>query len=487
MLAGRRWLVLVFFVVLVVRGVVAGLAVTGDGPLGWLGGDPDAYRLIAETLATTGTFGIPVVGNGVDPTAFRPPLYPWLLSWLAFEAGGPGGEPWQRLSLVAVAVLHSVLGAITAVATMLAVNAWQASFRFQHQQKSSRIGVVAGLLVAIDPLLLMQSTLVMTETLATAIAAVTWAMLAGMAGPEQLGPEQLGFGRQVSSGRAAVWWLVGRWLVVGGLLALGYLCRPTFIVWTLGIVMWLGMRVVFGRGDRWRNCTGAVLILVITGLTMAGWMARNARVIGKPVWATTHGGYTLLLGNNPYFYEFLRERTLVSASLWGEAWDADPFHREWRVRQGRLELDGAGDRELLEDAMAGAWAKKTISEQPWMLVYASLVRVVRLWSPVPRVGSRVTMISLVLGIYYGCLYLACAVAVVRLGRRLMGPAGVSALMLVASLTVVHAVYWSNVRMRSPAIPVVVGLAALSLAGGSLAGGSRLVGGDSGSPLGLGEH
>ncbi|MEP4682334.1 MAG: hypothetical protein ABJ015_11865, partial [Rhodopirellula bahusiensis] len=43
-----------------------------------LDADPDAYRVIAETLAQTGTFGLMGEGGEATPTAFRPPLYPWL-------------------------------------------------------------------------------------------------------------------------------------------------------------------------------------------------------------------------------------------------------------------------------------------------------------------------------------------------------------------------------------------------------------------------
>ncbi len=52
-----------------------------------LNDDPDAYRVIAETLARTGVFGLPESDGEARPTAFRPPLYPWMLSWLVDGTG----------------------------------------------------------------------------------------------------------------------------------------------------------------------------------------------------------------------------------------------------------------------------------------------------------------------------------------------------------------------------------------------------------------
>ena len=59
--------------------------------------DPDAYAQLAVTLAETGTLGVKDADAVVHPTAYRPPLYPWLLSW--FVSNG-------KLSLLVVALLH---------------------------------------------------------------------------------------------------------------------------------------------------------------------------------------------------------------------------------------------------------------------------------------------------------------------------------------------------------------------------------------------
>src|SRR5205814_9425431 len=66
----------------------------------------------------------------------------------------------------------------------------------------------------------------------------------------------------------------------------------------------------------WRLANVAGLV-VAAAAVMSPWAIRNYRVFGKPVVTTTHGGYTLLLGNNSSFYEWLeRDET-------GLPWDAE--------------------------------------------------------------------------------------------------------------------------------------------------------------------
>src|SRR5947199_8267145 len=69
--------------------------------------DPDAYREIAENLLRHGEFALgKPTDTGADevviPTAYRPPLYPVVLS--NFPAAGG-----QHISLGKVAVLHMLL------------------------------------------------------------------------------------------------------------------------------------------------------------------------------------------------------------------------------------------------------------------------------------------------------------------------------------------------------------------------------------------
>lgn len=460
---------------LLVRGLVLLVSLAGYGPFGDLSDDPDSYRLIAETLAEQGTFGIPGEGGNVDPTAFRPPLYPWLLSWLVRD---------RQLPAASVAGLHALLGALTAMLVFALVSQYWPSSQHsprQPQRRNRSIAWLAATLVTVDPLLLTQSTQVMTETLATLLAVATWLTICWA---------NLGAGTLV--GRAG-----GRWFIVGLLLAAGFLCRPVFIVWTVLLVLWLLCRVlgkdIGNAGGRTRAAGVVCIVLLPIVVTVSSWTLRNDRQLGQPVWATSHGGYTLLLGNNPEFYTYLRSTPFRQAAWWGEAWPADEFHDQWAAKLRQLATERAAERantataasaasaafdlkeksdpELAQDRLASEWAKETIRQSPGMFFYAALVRVVRLWSPIPRVGDHVGLLSWLLGGYYLTLLAAAGWGLCRAGGSIFSAPIISAILLAAALTAVHAVYWSNIRMRSPLMPMV-----LTLAGGQLlAGGQWLVG------------
>ena len=146
--------------------------------------DPDGYRRLAENLVEHGTFG----AGGV-PTAFRPPLYPWLL--VPCVAMGPAGR-------VAIGVLHVLLGVGTV---------WVA-YRLARRCRLGGWSWLAAGLVALDPILLGQSAVVMTETAATLLVAL--AMLC-------LGRERSSRPPRAGLPRAALCW------------RLASLCRPELL------------------------------------------------------------------------------------------------------------------------------------------------------------------------------------------------------------------------------------------------------------------
>src|SRR5262245_10116997 len=79
--------------------------------------DPDVYREIAENLLRHGEFARGKAsengpGEVITPTAYRPPLYPVVLSNLATADG-------QHVSLSKVAALHLALGVATVWLTWL--------------------------------------------------------------------------------------------------------------------------------------------------------------------------------------------------------------------------------------------------------------------------------------------------------------------------------------------------------------------------------
>lgn len=184
------------------------------------------------------------------PTAFRPPLYPLLLSLFVQQ-----GE----LSRLAVAVLHVLLGSLTCWLTF-----WQG-----WRLGLGRFAALAGIIVAIDPLLIHQASLVMTETLATALAVATLLAVSHFVD------------RQSTSSAIAA----------GLCLAACILCRPTFLIWAVLIgaaMLWMAIRQ--------RKSVYLVLCVAASiAAILLPWTVRNYFLLDKPVFATTHGGYTLSL------------------------------------------------------------------------------------------------------------------------------------------------------------------------------------------------
>ena len=401
---------------MIVRGGV--LVARNDG----LSDDPDAYRVIATTLARTGVLGLPVRDEGAEPTAFRPPLYPWLLSHLVGDDG--------LLSNRAVAWLHWLLGCATV---------WF-SFDIARRLLSDRVAMVAAILVTLDPILLWQSTLVMTETLAAALAmAVTWWWVV----------------RYQSSSTTQACDVAGTFhlrsaTVLGLLLGLAFLCRPTFLVWAGLLIPSL---FFVGPACRIRRSVSVSVALVVFTGVLSAWTLRNLSVMGHPIWATSHGGYTLLLGNNDSFYNYLRERP--TGWPWKvEAWDAEPFFEEYAHREPQAD-------EVADDRAAYEIAKSTIQKQPSMFAYSCWARFVRLWQPFPHATpGRSTASIVAVGFFYVVVYALILIALFR-QRRVMSLRNWRqlvifwpAIALVVTLSAVHAVYWSNPRMRAPANPIL---------------------------------
>lgn len=421
----------------VIRGLVIALSPTA------FQSDPDAYRAIADTIDQSGVFGLTSPDGIPRAIAFRPPLYPWLLSFCVTD-----GE----LSTLAITLLHLTLAVLTSCFVFLATRRYSRLLDpATTDNAADRLGLASSVIIAVDPILLSQSTEVMTETLAAALtAAVIW-----LWGRWNLDGIFDGNGKSDT-----VWIPMG----LGGLLALAYLCRPTFLVWAVLLVLATVARYPHRRGIR-----SAAAIAALVFLAVAGWTLRNVRAIGHPVWATTHGGYTLLLANNELFYQYLLE------SSFGQTWDAQPFldayqhryegdprdaafwRRDWH---GDASFDAAtseydDDRLCYESAMA------TIKRQPTVFLWSAVVRAGRLWSPFPHdIAGRSKTKVLLVGSYYAACYLAVLVTVLRNRRSVFSSRWWAIWLLAITLTGVHAVYWSNLRMRAPAIPAIATLAVL---------------------------
>lgn len=417
----NRGLIALILLTLAVRGGV--LLLQEDR----LDDDVDAYLGIAKQMADGAGFCVP---GSNQPTAFRPPLYPLMLAFVQSAAG--------RIGII---LLHLALG----VGTVFLV------WRLGRRLLSDSAARFAACLIAFDPLLLQYSTQPMTETLCAFLSA--WALNLMVPFPESRW-RQLGLG------------------LVLGVCTLG---RPTFLVF--GFVLVVGWLYQFWRTAKPLRGAGLVLLGMLLGI--APWGIRNAMVFREFCITTTHGGYTLLLGNNPVFYE-----EVIKAS-WGTDWDGESLNR-W---QGSLETeirDTAPDvqTEFERDRWMSRRAMFHIKENSGLFLRSCGHRFLWFWNAfppqsaldraksfwkrlcerlgLPRLASAANFVARkaygVVALFYLVLFGSFIWGLARLQRdewRTWWPLA----LLIASFCAVHLVYWTDARMRAPVMPAVVLLAA----------------------------
>lgn len=467
--------VIVFALVFLLCGAIRFAWLSID--FGSLSSDPDAYAVLAEGLASSGTLGH-VVGTEVHATAYRPPGYIWVLSWLVVEG---------QLSEFRVSLLHGFLGVLTCI--LVARIAYVLS-------RCQTVAAFACLAVAVDPILLKQSSLVMTETLATFIAVVlwwTWIELTKV--PRSMSVMMLGM------------------LVVGFFAGIGCLVRPTTFVW---IALWFVVSMCIQRLVKLRStilgmqpseshdrssasfCYGRQLsawfsFFVGVAVVVGPWAYRNYVQIGRWTMTTTHGGYTLLLANNPVLYANIQKHG------WDREWDETRFHFLWDQRRNadprmpefwmpdvwKDEVNrepnsmvgfqfGRPDehREVADDRLASEVAWNTIQRSPSTFLKSCLVRMSWFWAVAPYRSGAASIMIVAIGFWYGVLFAGIVVTsgvlvIQKCGkeRRLKAFAvlvndltslglWLPAFSLVVSLQLIHLIYWSNMRMRAPLMPVL---------------------------------
>lgn len=395
-------------------------------------GDPDGYARIGHELVTHGQYARDETG----PTAFRSPGYvlaiaPFCSDYL------PDPTPILVLQLLASAA--AIWGT-----WMLAV-----------EMGAGRWAYLAAGVVALDPALVHHSSLVMSEALFTAFFTLGLAF----------------FMRSIHS--CSRWTLLATGVCVG----LAALTRPVMgPAWLcVGVASWLaswregrthredqnrlrqchvdegargrgGQRESKGGGEFQRPVWTWLVATVVALVVYAPWPLRNWVTMESLILTTTHGGYTLWLGMNPVYYQ---EVVVGPNSIWPE----ESF-QGW-TRQNAELTSAMSEVETDRYFQASAW--NWMRSNPLAAVRSVCHHVASFWMPMPNVGSRWQR-WLAAAFYIG-LYISAAIGFVR-GRAWRWPRSILLASIVA-FTLVHAVYWSNVRMRAPLAPVLGVLASLA--------------------------
>lgn len=411
--------------------------------------DRDAYREIAENLATYRVYGLGKDGEP-RPTAYRPPLYPVILAKLAGEG--------LQVTPLRVAVLHWLLGMGTVWLT------WHVAEKVvDRRQGAEWMPAVAAVLVACDPILLHWSTYVMTETLAAFLAILALYTLV-----------RFHFDRRPLNAAFA-----------GCALGLAVLCRPTFLPWA-GLC---GLSLLFLQANAWRQtadtssaheswlfqCLRRFANLAAFGFVAAAivfpWGYRNNQLFGKPIITTTHGGYTFYLANNYCFYDFLLNDT--TGLPWNPAAPrpksgSPPLSFEQELENKHVvSLNSSTTRGVQEVFLSDTdyrFAGLAIRDNPLAFTYSCLYRVAQLWSPLPHKLTadeswKRALLRYAICAWYFAVYAATIAGVWRLRGKLLRSPWIWGVLLCLVFTGVHTFYWSNLRMRAPLMPVVAMVAA----------------------------
>ena len=420
--------------------------------------DPDKYAQLADNWSSYGIFG-----TGTQATAFRPPLYPWTLKELTFlqtpttrsanrKVGSTIASNLTLSRNASIALLHWIVG----LATVLLV--YRLALYISFSQKSAAF---VGLLVAIDPILLQQSRLIMTETLAAFFSVIT---LLGIT-----------ICVQKRNSRFSVLLYLG----LGVLFGLSTLCRPAFFAF-VGLVFLSFLAIGYStfsfantpdvskKAKLFKTLFNIAFLLLGLCAVVVPWTVRNIHEFHRPILTTTHGGYTLYLANNSELY-----RHYQASPPWS-LWNPQKFH-EQREKQFQLALkennidENTKEAELFQDKWTRQEALKTICSSPQTFLYSCFIRVGELWRLVPNDVERFSSSKFPLEKYarygVGCFYafeLSFALIGLLFGcarrngrnlfkgkRKFIETPLLWGILLILSVQIPHLIYWTNMRMRAP--------------------------------------
>ncbi len=325
--------------------------------------------------------------------AYRMPGYPWMIAKC-------------DCLIPLVRLLQSLLDTSTVLATFLLA---------RHLSGKDAAALLAALLVAINPLLIYFSGLLLSETLLTTMLA--WGMVL------------LSYGNDAAAIPRRKWF----WMAGTTTLALSIYVRPSVLLLPVifAVASWGGGAARLRR---------AVLAAAVVAVILLPWAWRNSRpsVLGRWIWTTTNGGITAYDGWNP-------------AATGGSN---QAFVREMPQLRDMGEVERS-------DYLAGR-ARAFIFNHPRRVIALAFLKLARLWSPVPLSeqysSSAYRAVALSYCVPFDLLLLA---GLIR--GRIPLTAKVFLMIPAAYLTVVHMASVGSLRYLQPAIPPMAAAAGSILA------------------------
>jgi 4-amino-4-deoxy-L-arabinose transferase-like glycosyltransferase len=388
--------------------------------------DTRIYWLLAETIAAGTTYK--VVQWGDQPYfALRTPGYPLFLAGCRLVFGArvlPVRLVQAVLGTASVWLVYRLTEQVLAPGGAPALTRPSGTLSQGERGCWSSPPLLAAVLAAIDPFLVVTAALVLSEALFIPL------MLLSLLGLAVLWPAADDAAPRPRQGGL---WAVGTGVASGA----AVLVRPSWILFVpLMIAAWL-VASLRDRGKLLAAVRGAVLVSVGFVAVMAPWWGRNARIYGRFVPTALWTGASLYDGLNP-------RATGASDMDWFLSTpDVWPLGEE------------AQDAELFRRAVAFARA------HPRRVLELAAIKAARYWSPWPNAaGWQSPVVTLASALW--SLPLLAAMAVGAWDRR----RDARTLVLLAGplvyFALVHMVFASSMRYRIPAAAPGMGLAAIGL-------------------------
>jgi len=369
------------------------------------------------------------------PTAFRPPAYPMAIA---------------AVRCIGLSVPASV--AFINIGCSVAI-IWLTWILCRQLHLPAQIAVVATVITTFDPLLVRYSILPMTELPAAAMlmaAVVAWKAA-----------EKSNTTSDASCARF--------YIVSGVLWGTGSLVRPILLLCCGMLVLWRLILQFQSGTANYKKVSRTMIPLFAALIALSPWIIRNAVHFEQFIPATTHGGYTLALGNNPDFYRDVIEGDMQFP--WpGPELDA---WQQRMIAESAAQGVTPGD-EPEQDAWYYQQAVSAMKKQPISCVKACLLRLKRFCAVTPGVDDGLPKaVTILIGLWYGLIWFGVVAAVVqsviglwRVPRsvdqsNLRPQTSLADLWLVVlSFMLLHCFYWTDTRMRAPVMPIISIIAAV---------------------------
>jgi len=242
-------------------------------------GDGVAYERSAVQLLQKGVYGY----KSTTSNAYMSPGYPLFLAAIYKVTG----HTWESRPRTVLCLIQILIAAITLLAIFL----------IGRRLFGDRVGLIAVLLAALYPPLVVATNLWLTETLATAV--LFWFLYVALCAMDRDG------------------WAL--WALAGFLLGITVLIRPGVLP-----VAAAPFVVMFFWGERKRVFKALAVLVIALAITMAPWGIRNEVVLHHTYLLSSHSGDPILAGVDPYYYELGQAKYTFHGPSYEAWWAAKP-------------------------------------------------------------------------------------------------------------------------------------------------------------------